>query len=58
MKDSKIDPTDAHCLGPDKENTMGVTREVRDKGAPEVQHGICEASQVDTSDKLQAIHTT
>ena len=32
----------------DEEAIVAVTREVRDKGAPKVQHGGCETGLVDT----------
>ena len=54
----KENPRDAHSLGSDKEVIVAVTEEVRDKGAPEVQHGGCETGRVDTASKLQIVRKT
>ena len=56
MKD--MDPGNAHCPGQDKEVVMIVTREIRDKGALEIQHGKYETGRFDTSARKQAIWET
>ena len=54
----KASPGYAHCSGQDREIAMGVTREVRDKGAPEIRHGKRVTGWLDTANKMQAKQRT
>ena len=49
------DPRDAHNSRSDEEAIVAVTGEVRDKGAPKVQHGVYETGRVNTTDHLQVV---
>ena len=51
----EADPRDAHSPRSDEEAIVAVTREVREKGAPKVQHVGCETGWVDTTHQLQAV---
>ena len=41
----------AHYSGQDKEIVVAITREVCDKGTPEIQHVGCKAGRLDDTDK-------